>query len=246
MDWTSPIIKIYCLIKGLKVRSLTTDGELEEAFDLRNRVYQEVYHFKPVEPTKEVIRPKGLAFYVGVYQKGKLVGCLRLMDITQISPFVSFFYKNPNLDKPFNKTYEMAGLVVEPKLQSTDSHIFFILLYYAFQFTLKNGRQYWLASTWKSLYQYIKRMGGIAQFITDEVGFVDDGSPKASFLKNYLENGNANDYCCYYVTLPKKYDKVILKKYFSKKKRQLWKRWSNAFPTMKFRGTKGVTVIGKR
>ncbi|MEO1259504.1 MAG: hypothetical protein AAFZ15_11935 [Bacteroidota bacterium] len=242
MNWTLGIINIYCRIKGLKVRTLINMKEFEEAFNLRNRIYQDVYSFQPVKPSKETIKPEGLAYFVGIYKHESLVACLRLMDPTQITPFVSFFYKSPNLDKPLNQTYEMAGLVIEPKLQSKDSSIFLILLYYAYQFTLSTGRQYWLASTWKSLYQYIKRMGGIAQFITDEVDFVDDGSPKANFLKNYLENGNASDYCCYYVTLPKNYDRLILKKTLRKKKKQLLRRIKNGLPTIKLRRQAGTTM----
>ncbi|MEN0002748.1 MAG: hypothetical protein AAF798_01345 [Bacteroidota bacterium] len=225
MSITHLVIKVYCWLKGLKVAPLEEMEAQTEAFELRNRIYSEVYGFQPVMASPEVIRPKGLAYYVGIYRKGKLVACMRLMDPTEITPFVSFFYDKPQLDKPFDETYEMAGLVIEPKLQSSDSSIFLILLYHAFQFTIQNGRSYWLASTWKSLYHYIKRMGGIAEFITDKVGFEDDGSAKANFLKNYLENGSAKDYCCYYVYLPKNYDRIILKKYFQRQKRKLLKRW---------------------
>lgn len=223
-------VKLYCLCKGYRIKNITLPKQYKDVFDLMNDTYVNVYGFEPMQLNKEIIYPKGVAVCFGIYKKKELIGSMRLMDLTQQQPVLSDFYLTTKFDYDPKKTYELSRLIIAPKYQSMDRMIFLLLIYAAYRFTMKTGRNQWIVSTWKSIYYIIQRMGAKVDFITQNTNYIDDGSQKARLFKDYVKREEGFDFnCCFYVSLEKDESNNLLKKYIRRRLKRFRKRTMEKF-----------------
>jgi hypothetical protein len=194
----------YCLLNGFQVKKLSSRSELKAAFDLKNRVNQAQSGLKAVPEADEFIYPKGLALILGVYRKGKLIGSIQLMDLTQIEPYTSKVYAKANLDYQPSTTYEVKSFVVDTPFQHGIGGVFNILVFYAIFFTEKTQRNKWLVVTSNVFYEKIKKRSGLpTTFISDEYQYIEDDTTQSRYCRNYGKEGILKDYSCYYIHIPK-------------------------------------------
>ena len=85
MKWTDFFIKIYCLINGFKIKTLTTKEKLLASFHLKNKVNSLIYGLPPWEEKEEFIKSQGIGSIIGIYKKGQLIGSIHLMDLSQLT-----------------------------------------------------------------------------------------------------------------------------------------------------------------
>ena len=139
------LVKSYSFFHGFKVKILENKQDLKAAFDLKNRVNQDLTRLAAVPEEDDLIYPKGIARVFGFYKKEQLIGTIQLMDLTQIVPYASKMYANATLDYNPKTTYEIKSFVVDTKYQHGVGGVFNFLLYYSIVFTQQTNRDKWVS-----------------------------------------------------------------------------------------------------
>lgn len=202
IKWTTLFAQCYCLIKGFSIRKLQTNSEIKAAFDLKNKVNYDVYQLPPLPQTEGFVYPKGAAYILGAFKGERLIGSIQLLDLTQTAAYSSKVYPN-HVDYNRQTTYEVKGFVIDQEFQKNAGVIFNFLVYYSIIFSNQTNRDKWIVVTNKVFYDKIKRRSGLAtEFISDEYTYVEDESTQSQYFKNYVESGQINDLCCYYIEMP--------------------------------------------
>ena len=202
--WTDALIGLYCSLHGFKAKELTTREELMASFYLKNKINHRVYGLPHWEEKEEFIHPEGVAYLLGIYKKGQLIGSIHLMDLSRIASYASKVFTNATFDYQPKKTYEIKSFVVDTEYQKNIGAAFNILIYYAIRFTEKTGRNNWLVATRDTFYEKIKRRSGLpTEFISNENNYINDGSEQAQYFQNYEAIGGLENTCSYYINIPK-------------------------------------------
>lgn len=195
---------IYCLFNGFKVKVLKEKQDLKTAFDLKNRVNQHSTGLPAVPSEEEFVYPKGVAHILGIYKKGELVGSIQLMDLTQIASYASKSFGKATLDYNPQRTYEVKSFVVDTTHQHGVGGVFNILLFYSLLFTEQTNRDKWLVVTSNAFYEKIKKRSGLpSEFIAQGVSYLADDTTQSRYFYNYIQQGNLEDFTCYYIHIPK-------------------------------------------
>ena len=202
--WTDALIGLYCLLHRFKTKELTKREELIASFHLKNKINHRVYGLPNWEEKEAFINPEGVAYLLGIYKKGRLIGSIHLMNLSKITSYASKIFTKATFDYQPEKTYEIKSFVVDTEYQKNIGATFNILIYYAIRFTEKTGRNNWLVATRNTFYEKIKRRSGLpTEFISNKNNYINDGSPQAQYFQNYEAIGGLENTCSYYINIPK-------------------------------------------
>lgn len=204
MNFIKVIMDIYCLMQGFQVKNLTTKSELKAAFDLKNRINQELSGLPPLPEDEDFIYPEGVAYVIGVFHKKQLIGTISLMDLTKIDCYTQKAFANAPLNYEPTKTYEIKSFVVDKNYQHGIGGVFNVLIFNALYLTEKSKRNNWLVLTSNVFYEKIKKRSGLpTEFISDSCAYVIDDSVQSRYLQNYMNLDLFQHYTCYYIKVPK-------------------------------------------
>lgn len=203
MNWVKILVQCYCFVKGFRIRELKTRSEIKAAFDLKNKVNYDVSQLPPLPAKEDFVYPEGAAYILGAFKNKQLIGAIQLLDLTQIDAYSSKVYQKP-LDFNPETTYEVKGFVVDRAFQKNINAIFNFLVYYSILFSGKTNRDKWIVVTSKVFYDKIKRRSGLeTELIAVQYRYIKDDSTQSKYFKNYIDSGQINALCCYYIKMPK-------------------------------------------
>lgn len=225
MSFTKVIMSFYCLINGFQVKELTTKQELKASFDLKNKINQELYGLPSLPEEDEFIYPEGGAYFLGIYKKREMIGCVHLMDLSKIDAYVSKLFANATFDYHPQTTYEIKSLAVDIKHQDAAGTVYKVLMYYSMLHTIKMNRNRWVVVTRESFYQLIRRSGLKTEMISKTCAVKKDDTPQSRYYQNYDGMGILEGVCSYYIEIPKHAPSIQMKKFFRRQIRRKTKRF---------------------
>lgn len=201
-NWVKWLMQCYCFINGFKVKELKSKSEFKVAFDLKNKVNQALSGLKPLPANDEFVYPKGAAYALGVFKKKQLIGTIQLSDLTQVEPLTAKLF--PKVTYQPESTYEVKSFVVDTSFQKNIGAAFNILVFYCIAFSNRTNRDKWLVITSNTFYKKIKKRSGLeTELLGDQYEHIEDNTFQSRYSKNYVENGQAENLCCYYILIPK-------------------------------------------
>lgn len=155
------IVRISCLIKGVKLQRATSEKQIQKTYLFRNQIQNETSINGRINKNKD-----GLAHSWSIVKRGEIIANICLFDPTIVKPYSEYIFENDLLCYNPKKTYELGEIAIKNK--KSHNFYFLILMLQCHISSLKDKRTNWLVCEHKMVSDLVQTLGGEVEVLSQD------------------------------------------------------------------------------